>query len=278
MRSLSRRGDGSHVSFRVTDGKTDIAVVYHGILPDLFREGQGVVAEGRLRAGRRLCRLDRARQARRKIHAARGRRRAEKERALAGGRRPRSRRGAAEGRTPRPLKAGSGHGAQARFSAAGGIVRGVADRVCDGARARPGLVALGADRSPGPRFRPAGPLRPGEGAGTQGSRRRVTLVNFFASWCPPCREEQGALAALARRPGVTLDGIAYKDKPEDARRFLDQLGNPFNRVGIDRDGTTAINFGLYGVPETYVVDASGHIRYRQVGPLSGRTSITRSCP
>jgi cytochrome c biogenesis protein CcmG/thiol:disulfide interchange protein DsbE len=99
---------------------------------------------------------------------------------------------------------------------------------------------------------------------------RVTLVNFFASWCVPCREEQPELIALTRRPGVILDGIAYKDKPEDSRRFLDRLGNPYSHIGVDRDGTTAIDFGVYGVPETYVVDPSGRIRYRHVGPLSAQ--------
>jgi cytochrome c biogenesis protein CcmG, thiol:disulfide interchange protein DsbE len=96
----------------------------------------------------------------------------------------------------------------------------------------------------------------------------ATLVNFFASWCAPCREEHAALMALATRPGLILDGIDYKDKPEDGRRFLDGLGNPYRRVGVDRDGRTAIDFGVYGVPETYVVDAAGRIRYRQVGPLT----------
>jgi len=97
---------------------------------------------------------------------------------------------------------------------------------------------------------------------------RVTLVNFFASWCAPCREEHQELMALSRLADIILDGIAYKDKPEESRRFLDRLGNPYSRIGVDRNGTTAIDFGVYGVPETYVVDATGHIRYRHVGPLT----------
>jgi cytochrome c biogenesis protein CcmG/thiol:disulfide interchange protein DsbE len=97
---------------------------------------------------------------------------------------------------------------------------------------------------------------------------RVTLVNFFASWCAPCRDEHAQLMRLAREPGVTLDGIVYKDKPAEARRFLDTLGNPYGRIGVDQAGTTAIDFGVYGVPETYLVDGAGRIRWRHVGPLS----------
>jgi cytochrome c biogenesis protein CcmG, thiol:disulfide interchange protein DsbE len=119
-----------------------------------------------------------------------------------------------------------------------------------------------------PQFNLPGLYDPAKGLARQDLGKGVTLVNFFASWCAPCREEQPALVALAHEPGVSLDGIAYKDKPADARRFLDDLGNPFHLIGVDRDGSTAINFGVYGVPETYVVDGTGHIRYRQVGPLS----------
>lgn len=97
---------------------------------------------------------------------------------------------------------------------------------------------------------------------------QVTLVNFFASWCAPCRLEHPMLMRLAEEGKVRLEGIAYKDKPEDSLRFLGQLGDPYRRIGVDRDGRVAIDFGVYGVPETYVVDKQGRIRYRQVGPLS----------
>ena len=97
---------------------------------------------------------------------------------------------------------------------------------------------------------------------------KVSVVNVFASWCAPCRVEHPILLRLARQEGVHLVGIAYKDKPEDSRRFLAELGDPYRAVGIDRGGRTGIDFGLYGVPETYVIDRDGHIRKRFVGPLS----------
>ena|SRR5688572_8564118 len=97
---------------------------------------------------------------------------------------------------------------------------------------------------------------------------RATVVNVFASWCVPCRAEHPVLAKLAREHGVPLIGLNWKDKPEDARAFLDELGDPFERIGSDVSGRAGIDWGVYGVPETYVVDAQGRIRYKHVGPLS----------
>ncbi len=94
------------------------------------------------------------------------------------------------------------------------------------------------------------------------------LVNVFASWCIPCREEQPMLMDLARRGDVTLYAINYKDRPQAARQFLAELGNPFTRIGADRAGRVAIDWGVYGVPETYVVDGKGKIVLKHVGPLT----------
>jgi len=97
---------------------------------------------------------------------------------------------------------------------------------------------------------------------------QVALVNFFASWCAPCREEQPFLMRLAKEGRIPVYGIDYKDKPEAARALLAELGDPYRRIGVDALGRTAIDFGVYGVPETYVIDRAGRIRYRQVGPIT----------
>ena len=120
---------------------------------------------------------------------------------------------------------------------------------------------------------PAFALAPVDGLGKPGlsaadlKTGKVTVVNVFASWCGPCREEAPALLQLSQQ-GLPLVGIAYKDKPENTRRFLADDGDPFHAIGADTTGRTGIDFGVYGVPETYVVDGSGTITAKIVGPLT----------
>ena len=94
---------------------------------------------------------------------------------------------------------------------------------------------------------------------------KVTLVNFFASWCVPCRVEHPYLSALAGEK-VVLVGINYKNDPAEANAWLAKLGNPYATVAVDREGHTGINFGVYGVPESYLIDRQGIIRFKQTGP------------
>ena len=96
----------------------------------------------------------------------------------------------------------------------------------------------------------------------------VVFVNFFASWCAPCREESPVLMDLARRNVIQLYGIDYKDDPAAATKYLQEFGDPYRRIAVDETGRTAINFGVYGVPETYAIDRAGRIRWRFVGPLT----------
>lgn len=102
---------------------------------------------------------------------------------------------------------------------------------------------------------------------------RVTVVNVWASWCAPCREEHPVLMELAKDPSIRLVGINYKDSPENARRFLGALGNPFAAVGVDPNGRTAIDWGVYGVPETFVIGPDGTIRYKHIGPITPLQAI-----
>lgn len=99
-------------------------------------------------------------------------------------------------------------------------------------------------------------------------RGEVSVVNFWASWCVPCVQEHPVLVEMVRRTGVDLYGINYKDQATAARRFLGQYGNPYRAVGVDGNGRTAIEWGVYGMPETFVVDGDGRIVYKHVGPIS----------
>ena len=96
----------------------------------------------------------------------------------------------------------------------------------------------------------------------------VSLVNVFASWCVACRAEHPLFMQLAANKVVPIHGLNYKDAPQDAADWLDDLGDPYTRTGVDRDGRVAIDWGVTGVPETFVVDASGIVVYKQVGPVT----------
>jgi cytochrome c biogenesis protein CcmG/thiol:disulfide interchange protein DsbE len=96
----------------------------------------------------------------------------------------------------------------------------------------------------------------------------VTVLNVWASWCVPCHEEAPLLLRLADDKRIRVVGINYKDQPDNARRFLGRYGNPFVASGADRNGRAAIEWGVYGVPETFVVGRDGRIAYKLVGPIS----------
>jgi cytochrome c biogenesis protein CcmG, thiol:disulfide interchange protein DsbE len=121
---------------------------------------------------------------------------------------------------------------------------------------------------PVPEFELPG-LEGGDGLSSKDLRGRVTLVNVFASWCVPCRVEHPVLMRLAEE-GVPIYGINYKDPPDQAQAWLAELGNPFQKIGADRSGRVGIEWGVYGVPETFVVDAEGRIRHRHAGPIQAR--------
>lgn len=100
---------------------------------------------------------------------------------------------------------------------------------------------------------------------------KLAVVNVFASWCVPCRQEHPLLIELAKDKRVTVVGINYKDDPDNALRFLGELGNPYAAVGVDPEGQASIDWGVYGIPETYLVGPDGTILYKKIGPFSLET-------
>jgi cytochrome c biogenesis protein CcmG/thiol:disulfide interchange protein DsbE len=114
----------------------------------------------------------------------------------------------------------------------------------------------------------AAPMLPGRAglASTDLGQGKPRLVNFFASWCVPCIAEAPVLADLAKR-GVTIDGIALRDQPQDIAKFLADNGDPFTAIGSDPVGEAQIAFGSSGVPESFIVDGKGVIRYQHIGPI-----------
>ena len=97
---------------------------------------------------------------------------------------------------------------------------------------------------------------------------KVWVLNVFASWCVPCLAEHPLVTQLARMPGVNVVGLNYKDKPEDAKRWLARHGDPYQTIAADAAGRVGIDFGVYGVPETFIIDRNGVIRHKQIGPIT----------
>ena len=116
------------------------------------------------------------------------------------------------------------------------------------------------------------------GLATEDLRGEVSVVNVFASWCVACRDEHPLWMELGRQRVLPIHGLNYKDRPEDAARWLAELGDPYTRTGADRDGRVGIDWGVYGVPETFVVDRQGVIRDKIIGAITRKSVDERLLP
>ena len=110
------------------------------------------------------------------------------------------------------------------------------------------------------------------------AKGKISVVNYWASWCQPCVEEHPYLVQLKEQTGVDLYGVNYKDQTDAARRFMGRFGNPYLAVGTDASGRAAIDWGVYGTPETFVVNGRGEVIYKHVGPISAESLKTRLLP
>jgi len=121
---------------------------------------------------------------------------------------------------------------------------------------------------PAPQFTLAQLAQPGQSFGPQDMRGQVWLLNVWASWCVACRQEHPLLVELSKRKAVPIVGLNYKDKPDAASGWLAQFGNPYDLSVKDIDGRVGIDYGVYGVPETFLIDKAGVIRFKQIGPIT----------
>jgi len=101
----------------------------------------------------------------------------------------------------------------------------------------------------------------------------ITLVNFFATWCKPCRDEHVYILRLLNKKKLKIIGINYKDNPKKAIKWLKELGNPYSNVALDKSGRIAIDWGVYGIPETFVINSKGIIKYKHVGPIAQKAYL-----
>ena len=114
--------------------------------------------------------------------------------------------------------------------------------------------------------------------GPEEMKGKVWLLNVWSSWCVSCKEEHPLLLSLSQQNVVPIYGLDYKDKKEDAEMWLKQAGNPYTLNVMDKDGRVGINYGVYGVPETYVIDKQGIIRYKQIGPVTSQSLNEKILP
>ena len=121
---------------------------------------------------------------------------------------------------------------------------------------------------PAPQFQLKRLHDPAQAFGTADMKGKVWLLNVWASWCVACREEHPLLVELAQQKVVPIVGLNYKDKPDDAKAWLERFGDPYTLSVMDLKGRIGIDYGVYGVPETFVIDRSGVIRYKHIGPIT----------
>jgi cytochrome c biogenesis protein CcmG/thiol:disulfide interchange protein DsbE len=131
---------------------------------------------------------------------------------------------------------------------------------------------------PAPTFALASLQEPGRNLGSADMKGQVWLLNVWASWCVSCREEHPLLVELGKAKLVPIIGLNYKDEPSAGKRWLAQMGNPYDTSVMDRDGSVGIDFGVYGVPETFVIDKQGTIRYKQIGPVTAEALEKKILP
>lgn len=131
---------------------------------------------------------------------------------------------------------------------------------------------------PAPAFKLATLESPGQAVSPQDMRGKVWLLNVWASWCTACRAEHSVLNTFAKGSTVPIYGLNYKDDANAARSWLRQMGDPYATSLIDADGKVGIDYGVYGVPETFVIDKAGVVRYRQVGPVTAEIMERKIVP
>ncbi|WP_088286206.1 DsbE family thiol:disulfide interchange protein [Ideonella sp. A 288] len=147
-----------------------------------------------------------------------------------------------------------------------------------GLRLKPREVPSPLVGKPAPAFKLAQLHEPEQLLTPEQMRGKVWMLNVWASWCGACREEHPVLVGFARNAAVPLIGLNYKDQRPDALGWLEQHGNPYVASLVDRDGRTGLDYGVYGVPETFVIDRQGVIRFKQIGPVTDEVLRTRILP